>query len=1058
MSGTNTAATPGISPVAAMSTSQLISKIGVASHLDDFGTGYSKNYGNLVADMQYLGISLIRSGADMDFDGGGGQVYADEVETAMAAGIRFDLVLNNDSQSVGSYTSVFDTLEGAHGGAIASIEGPNEVHTPDLATAAAYMASLSAAVSADPLISSIPILNYTILSYSPVSNTAEGDQDGAVTMGNSHTYSAGLPPNVEDSWYVPVDLNATPGERYAVTETGYETASVPLANGFSSGVSDDVQAKYDLDNVLDLIREGASAVYIDELYDLGTDPANNEDNFGVLNYDGTPKEAGVALHDLTTILADGGADAATFTPGTLAYSITGLNSNIDGPALNQDFNFGILNTVAETLPTYGYSLLLQKSNGAFDLAVWQEPEIWDNAADAQLPAPTTFSTITLAQAAAAIEVFDPLVGTVPIASYSDTDQVTIGVSDHPVIVEIDPFPNAPEPPAPPAAPPITQQVVTPAAVAATPLPSPAAVITGFGPGTIMLVMTEDAFAGDAQFSVAINGQQFGTFTTTAQHRLGQQQDFIFNGAFNAGANEVTVGFLNDAYGGSPSADRNLYVLGASQDGVASASSDLVFFGDSTQTMTVGTPVPGPTVLGSGPNTLALTLAEQAMYGDAQFTVSVDGIPVGGTQTATAIEAAGESQVFDVEGDFGRGRHTVTVTVLNGSYIAGYPLGTTALYVSGATIDGAAIANSAVSIVTSPSASFSFGASQPVLAVSSAAAIGSGPDTLALEMSERAAPAGAQFTVTVDGQQIGGVLTTAADSLAGQMQLFDLAGTFGAGVHVVTVDYLNANNSLLLVNSAAIDGTALPDGSEVLSNDGTADFSFTKPGAVNTAPTVSGSGPDSLDLFVSERGEPAGGQFTVSVDGQQIGGVQTTAADATSGQQQDFEVEGNFAAGPHSVSVDDLNANNSLLLVNTATINGTTVDGGSLTESNNGANGFSFITPGPPQPTTVGSGPDTLALNLSEDYFQGNAQFTIDVDNQQVGGVQTASAIGGNGQSQVFDVLGDFSGNHTVTVNLLSGQAGGNTLYVGGGSIDGAPIGDSVATLAGTGSASFAFQH
>ncbi len=1059
MSGTNTSSTPPISTVQAMSTSDFIGKIGMATHLDNFGTGYSQNYGNLVADMQYLGVSLIRAGADMDFDGGGGQYYADEVETAMAAGIRFDLIINTDSQTVSSYTSIFDTLEQADPGGIASIEGPNEVYPTNLATAAAYVTSLSTTVAADPLLSSIPLLGYTILSYSPVANTQEGDQDSSVTMGNAHTYSGNLPPNLEDSWFVPINLGDTPGETYAVTETGYETASVPLANGSSSGVSDDVQAKYDLDNLLDLIREGANAVYIDELYDLQDNAADNEDNFGIFTYNDTPKEAAVALHNLTTILADPGATAASFTPGTLAYSITNLNSNVDGPALDQDFGFGILVGVAQTLPTYGYSLLLQKSDGSFDLAVWQEPEIWDNATDSQLAAPTILSTITLAQAAASIEVFDPLIGTSPIATYTDTNEITIGVSDHPIIVEIDPFPGASEPPAPPAAPPIVQQVITPAPVAASPSPSPAPVVTGSGPDTITLLISEDAYQGDAQFTVAIDGQQVGgVFTTTAQNSLGQQQQFVFNGTFNPGTNDISVSFLNDAYGGSPSEDRNLYVLGASQNGVASASSDLVFLGDTTQTMTIGNPAPGPSVLGSGPDTLALTVGEQALFGDAQFTVSVDGSQIGDTETATAIEAAGQTQIFDVEGDFGSGPHTVTINLLNGTYIAGYPLAVTALYISGATIDGTPIAGSASSIVTLASTSFTFGTSQPQAAPSSNPAIGAGPDTLALSLAERAEPAGAQFTVSVDGQQIGGVQTVTADTLAGRAQTLDISGTFGAGTHLVAIDYLNADNSLLLVNGATVDGAAIPDGSEILSNDGTLDFGFTEPGAISAAPTILGSGPDSLDLFVSERAEPSGAQFTVSVDGQQIGGVQTTTADTTSGQQQDFEVEGNFAPGSHSVAVNYLNADNSILFVNTATINDATIAGSNLVESNTGAAGFSFITPPAPPPTTLGSGPDTLALNLSEDYFQGNAQFTIDVDGQQVGGTQTAAAIQGNGQSQVLDVLGSFGGNHMVTLNLLSGAVGGNNLYLGGASIDGAAISNSAATLQGTGSASFTFTH
>ncbi len=1045
-----------MSSVQAMSTTAFVGSIGVASHLDDFGTGYTNNYSSLVADLQYLGINLIRSGAVMDFDGGGGQYYADEVELAMAAGIKFDLVINDDALSPSYYTTIFDQLETADPGGIAAVENTNEVHPADLPSAAVFNASLALAIEPDPLLNGVQIYNYTILSYQPTAFSQEGDLDGSVTMGNVHVYSDNLPPNDFDSWFAPVNLGGTPGVNYAVTETGYETASGLQPDGQAEGGTQDVEANYVLDDVFDLIRNGASEVYIDELYDLGTDPSYNEDNFGLFTYDGVPKEAAVALHNLTTILADPGATAGTFIPGSLSYSITGLNSTLDAPALEQAWNFGILASVAQSLPVNGYSLLLQKSDGSFDLAVWQEPEIFDTSLDQELQVPTISSTITLAETVASIEVYDPLLGTTPIATYTDTDQITIGVSDHPIIVEIDPFPGENPAPttSPPATPSVEQQQITPAPVASTPSPSPAAVVVGSGPDTITLVVSEDAFEGDAQFTVSVNGAQLGgVLTTTAQQNLGQRQLFILQGNFNSGTNAVAVTFLNDAYGGSPSADRNLYVLGASQNGVDSAGSELAFFGGYTQTMTVGTPVPGPTVVGSGPDTLALTVSEQEFNQDGQFTISVDGVQVGGTLTATAISALGDSQVFDVKGDFGPGSHTVSLDVINGTFIAGYPLGANALNVLSANIDGSAISNSALSMTTIPFGSFTFTEPGSPTAANTDPVIGSGADIMSISVSERAEDSGAQFTISVDGQQIGGVQTTSASSLAGQTETFDVLGNFGAGNHAVSIDYLNADDSLLMVTSASIDGNTVPDGAITLSNDGTLGFGFTAP---DSNPATIGTGPDSLDLFMSERAEAAGAQFTVSVDGQQIGGVQTASADALAGQEQQLDVLGRFAPGSHAVSIDYLNADNSLLYVNTATIDGEAVNGSSFSLSNNGAAGFSFIAPIAPPPSTIGTGPDTLALELSEDYAGGNAQFTVAVDGQQVGSVQTAGAINGDGESQVLNVLGRFTGAHTVSVSLLGGSSA--SLYLSSASIDGAGISNSALALHGPGTETLTFSH
>src|SRR5918998_1265810 len=71
------------------------------------------------------------------------------------------------------------------------------------------------------------------------------------------------------------------------------------------------------------------------------------------------------------------------------------------------------------------------------------------------------------------------------------------------------------------------------------------------------------------------------------------------------------------------------------------------------------------------------------------------------------------------------------------------------------------------------------------------------------------------------------------------------------------------------------------------------------------------------------------------------------------------------------------------------------------------------TPAPAAPapvsTTAGSGPDRLVLKLSQDYYQGNAQFTVKVDGVQIGGTFTASAWHSTGLSDTITLLGDWTG-------------------------------------------------
>src|SRR5437763_1826896 len=154
-------------------------------------------------------------------------------------------------------------------------------------------------------------------------------------------------------------------------------------------------------------------------------------------------------------------------------------------------------------------------------------------------------------------------------------------------------------------------------------------------------MSEDAYQGDAQFTVAIDGKQIGgTLTTTASHAAGVTQTFTFKGDRAIGTHTVAVNFLNDIYNGSAAADRNLYVNSISYDGTnTSQSAALMSAGiknfsvtDATAIPTVA-PAPSAVTTGTGSDTLVLSIAEDAYQGDAQFTVAVDGRQLAGIFTA-----------------------------------------------------------------------------------------------------------------------------------------------------------------------------------------------------------------------------------------------------------------------------------------------------------------------------------------------------------------------------------------------------------------------------------------
>jgi hypothetical protein len=92
-----------------------------------------------------------------------------------------------------------------------------------------------------------------------------------------------------------------------------------------------------------------------------------------------------------------------------------------------------------------------------------------------------------------------------------------------------------------------------------------------GPDTLVIGLTEDSYAGDAQAQITLDGKLLGTPTVTYLNSAGTAELFTYTGNFGGPSAQHTVGvnFLNDLYVG-PGQDRNLYVQSMSFDGTALA--------------------------------------------------------------------------------------------------------------------------------------------------------------------------------------------------------------------------------------------------------------------------------------------------------------------------------------------------------------------------------------------------------------------------------------------------------------------------------------------------------
>ena len=342
---------------------------------------------------------------------------------------------------------------------------------------------------------------------------------------------------------------------------------------------------------------------------------------------------------------------------------------------------------------------------------------------------------------------------------------------------------------------------------------------GTGADTVTLGISQDAYKGDAQYIVTLDGVQLGgTQTAAAPHATGQSQLVHVKGDFTHGSRQLGVKFLNDAWGGTAATDRNLYV-----DSVVANQTDTrqsaALMSNGTRSFAVGSNAPpSDVILGTGADTVLLGISEDAYNGHAQYVVTLDGVQLGGTQTASASHAAGQSQRVQVKGDFTHGPRQLGVKFLNDAW-GGTAATDRNLYVDSVVANGTDTRQSAA-LMSSGTRSFAVGSNASTADV----ILGTGADAVVLAISEDAYNGHAQYAVTLDGVRVGEVQTASASHAAGQSQFVQVKGDFTHGPRQLGVEFLNdywegtdATDRNLYVDSVVVNGADTRQSATMLSN-------------------------------------------------------------------------------------------------------------------------------------------------------------------------------------------------------------------------------------------------
>jgi hypothetical protein len=366
--------------------------------------------------MAYIKATNIRDGTPYS-------VYL-SVYTALAkTGVKF--VLEQAQTPQGPLTTInsagdtarADTLVAAVPGSVEGMEGANEYDITSYnltINGTTYNSesygvqwgvlddqNLQTAVATDPNLSGVPVI---AASVEDVTHPATG-LGPYINLSNSHVYYlSGQQLQATEVQELGWDQTSAPGKPVWVTEagissSGYASSNVLAADAYTQGL-------IDLNVVLDGWYNGVPKTFLYDLVDDGTNPTDLESNFGLFDQAGNPKPVATNLHNLMTVLADSGT---VTSPGTLSYSLAGM-------------------------PGTALSMLLQKSDGSFWIAVWNATASLSNGTSDVVP-PTSNITVTFAKKQSTT-TFDPVAGTKAIASANNTTTVALALSADPLIVEI----------------------------------------------------------------------------------------------------------------------------------------------------------------------------------------------------------------------------------------------------------------------------------------------------------------------------------------------------------------------------------------------------------------------------------------------------------------------------------------------------------------------------------------------------------------------------------------------------------------------------------------------
>jgi hypothetical protein len=414
-----------------LETNDFLNSLGIDSHMIQGIDAPAQ----VQAGLEYTGIRNLREDSTQN-----STLMADLCNIHSTTGALIDElpVPGNVAASLAEYEAL------AYCGANLAAEGPNEPNNFNFSylgstcsegsflACAEFQRDLYRAVKSDAKLAGMPVWNLTepgaepddqglqFLTIPSGAGTLQPAGTVYADVANCHNYVRGSGQNAianNQAWLAESNAQAQgpwdglDGEYLNSTWNGHFTAA-PYASGPSmpkvttetgwatdGSITQVQQGKLFVNVYLSAMKLGWSHTFIYQMFD---DPAHGNGDYGIFNQNASasstisPKPSATYIRTMTTILY---GSTAQFTPTALAYSIP------NEPATVHD-------------------LLMQKSDGTYELAVWGDQVTGSSNV-----------TVNLGARFKKVNVYDVVHGTQPLETFHNVSTISLSLSDHAVFLE-----------------------------------------------------------------------------------------------------------------------------------------------------------------------------------------------------------------------------------------------------------------------------------------------------------------------------------------------------------------------------------------------------------------------------------------------------------------------------------------------------------------------------------------------------------------------------------------------------------------------------------------------